>query len=126
MTTTSRVDIAYPYAFDGRGRTATANYGDHVRQMIEQLLLTNPGERVNRPEFGGGLLQLVFEAGGPERAAAVELALSAAVATWLGDVIDLQALSVTSSEATLLVQLDYMVRPTGERRSDIIEAAVTP
>src|SRR5664279_870704 len=126
MTTTSRVDIAYPYAFDGRGRTATANYGDHVRQMIEQLLLTNPGERVNRPEFGGGLLQLVFAAGGPERAAAVELALSAAVATWLGDVIDLQALSVTSSEATLLVQLDYMVRPTGERRSDIIEAAVTP
>ena len=63
MTTTTRVDIAYPYTFDQRGRTATATYGDHVRQMLEQLLLTNPGERVNRPEFGGGLLQLVFEAG---------------------------------------------------------------
>jgi phage baseplate assembly protein W len=122
--TTSRVDIAYPYGFDGRGRTATATYDDHVRQLIELLLLTNPGERVNRPDFGGGLLQQVFAAGGVDRAAAVELALTAAVTAYLGDVIDVQNLTVTSDDAELLVQLDYVVRSTGQQQTEVVTAAV--
>jgi phage baseplate assembly protein W len=54
------MNIAYPYSFDGRGRTAQADDDDHIRQMIEEVLFTAPGERVNRPDFGCGLLQMVF------------------------------------------------------------------
>src|SRR5262249_15072757 len=54
------MDIDFPFHFDSRGRTATADESDHIRDMIEQLIFTNPGERVNRPDFGSGLLQLIF------------------------------------------------------------------
>ena len=54
------MNIDFPFQFDRRGRTATTSDAGHVRDMIEQLLFTNPGERVNRPDFGSGLQQLVF------------------------------------------------------------------
>jgi phage baseplate assembly protein W len=120
----TRTDIRYPFGFDTRGRTATAPYVEHVRQMIEQLLLTSPGERVNRPLLGGGLLQLVFAPNTPDRAAALELALTGAVATWLGDVIELRSLQVEALESTLRVRLDYVVLPTSEARSDVVEVAL--
>ena len=56
------MEIAYPFHVDGRGRSAPADANEHIRQMIEQVLFTAPGERVNRPEFGTGLLQLEHEA----------------------------------------------------------------
>lgn len=118
------VDIDYPFHFDGLGRTATTGYDEHVRDMIEQLLLTNAGERVNRPDFGGGMLALVFAPGSPELAAAVELGLRAALQRWLGDVVDVARLEVTSEDSRLLVALDYVVRRTGERRQDVFERAV--
>ncbi|MFE2124248.1 GPW/gp25 family protein [Rhodococcus aetherivorans] len=120
------VDIAFPYAFDTRGRTMLAPHPDHVLQMIRQLLLTNPGERVNRPDFGGGLLQQVFAPNSPERAAAVELALQSALARWLGDVIDVHRIEVTSDDARLVVHLDYLLRKTGEHRTEVIETKVRP
>ena len=64
--------------------------------MIEQLLFTNPGERVNRPDFGSGLLQLVFAPNSPELAAALQFTLQAALERWLGDVIEVRELEVTS------------------------------
>ena len=54
-------DLDFPYHFDGRGRTATTGRDDHIRDLIEQVLFTAPGERVMRPDFGSGLLALVFE-----------------------------------------------------------------
>ena len=54
------MEIDYPYRFDGRGRTAQTGADDHIRDLIEQVLFTSPGERVNRPTFGSGVLQLVF------------------------------------------------------------------
>lgn len=117
----TRTDIRFPFGFDGQGRTATTPYADHVRQLIEQLLLTHPGERVNRPDFGGGLAQLVFAPNSPERAAAVELALTAAVGTWLGDVVDLRRLTVEAEDSVLRVRLDYALLPVGELRTEEIE-----
>jgi len=116
--------IDYPLHFDGRGRTATTRYDEHVRDMIEQLLLTNLGERVNRPDFGGGLLGLVFAPNSPELAAAVELGLRASIQRWLGDVVDVVGLEVVSEDSRLQVTLDYVVRRTGERRLDVFERAV--
>ena len=65
--------IDFPFHFDGRKRTADTSYEDHVRDLIEQVLFTAPGERVNRPTFGSGLLQLVFSPNSPEVAAATQL-----------------------------------------------------
>ena len=61
------INIAFPLAFDGTGRTALADRDAHIRQMIEQLLFTEPGERVMRPTFGCALLQLVFAPNSPSR-----------------------------------------------------------
>ena len=120
MSSSVRVDIAYPFAFDATGHTATAGYAEHVRQMIEQLLLTHPGERVNRPDFGAGLDQHVFAPNSPELAAAVELTLQTNLTRWLGDVIVVHQLTVAADDATLTVHLEYLLRPTGEQRSDDI------
>ena len=71
------MNIDFPFHFDGRGRTAATDDDDHIRDMIEQLLFTNPGERVNRPDFGSGLLQLIFAPNSPELAAALQFTLQA-------------------------------------------------
>jgi phage baseplate assembly protein W len=114
-------NIDFPFHFDGRGRTASTNDNDHIRDMIEQLLFTYPGERVNRPDFGSGLLGMVFEPNSPELASALQFSMQAAIQRWLGDLIELQTLEVTSEEATLRVVVQYVVRRTGEPRTEIIE-----
>jgi uncharacterized protein len=118
------VDIAFPLTIDSRGRTAAAAYPDHVRQLIEQLLFTRPGERVNRPDFGCGLLDLVFEPNSPELAATVQVAAEGALLRWLGDVITVERLTVTAEEATLRVEIDYVLAATGERCTDVIAGSV--
>jgi Bacteriophage baseplate protein W len=120
------VDIDFPLHFDGRGRTAAAGRDDHVRDMIEQLLFTNPGERVNRPDFGSGLLELVFAPNSPELAAALQFSMQAALQRWLGDLIDIEGLAVQSEEGTLRVELQYVIKQTGARQSDVLERPGLP
>jgi Bacteriophage baseplate protein W len=112
------MNIDFPFHFDGRGRTAATDDNDHIRDMIEQLLFTNPGERVNRPDFGSGLMQLVFAPNSPELAAALQFTMQAALQTYLGDLIDLKALEVNAQEATLSVVVKYVVRRTQEERTE--------
>lgn len=111
----------YPYDIDHRGRTAATDYGDHVRDMLEQLLMTDPGERVNRPDFGGGLRQLVFAPNSPELAATLSFTLRAAIQLWLGDVVEIEALEVEALDSRLIISLTYLLRETGDRRSDVLE-----
>jgi len=85
--------------------------------MIEQLLFTGPGERVNRPDFGSGVQQLVFAPNSPELAATLQFTMQAALQRWLGDVIEIRELTVTSQDATLSVSLKYAVRRTQEDRT---------
>lgn len=120
-TLPARDDIAFPFRADGRGRTADTGYDDHVRDMIEQLLFTSPGERVMRPDFGCGLLDLVFAPNSPEFASALQLSVQASLQRWLGDVIDVESLEVISEDSTIRVHLGYVVRPTGTRREDTFE-----
>jgi phage baseplate assembly protein W len=114
------VNVDYPFHFDTRGRTAPTDDDDHIRDMIEQLLLTSPGERVNRPDFGSGLLDLVFAPNSEELAAALQFSMQAAIQQWLGDVIQIESLEVRSEDATLRVELQYVVRRTGEVRMTVV------
>lgn len=111
------IHIDYPFHFDGRGRTALTDRDDNIRDMIEQFLFTSAGERVNRPDFGSGLLQLVFEPNSPEMAAALQHTAQAGLQQWLGDLIQLEALEVTVQDSSLRVEVRYMVRRSGETRS---------
>jgi uncharacterized protein len=111
------MNLDFPFGFDSTGRTATTNLADHIRDMLEQLLLTSPGERVNRPDFGSGLQQLVFAPNSVELAAALQFTAQAAVQHELGDLIDLQQLTVDAQDATLTVTLSYVIRATQQQQT---------
>ncbi|HBY59761.1 MAG TPA: hypothetical protein DEH78_08045 [Solibacterales bacterium] len=118
------MQVDYPFGFDVRGRTATTTEEDHVRDMIEQVLFTAPGERVNRPTFGSGLQQLVFAPNSDALAAATQLSVQAALQQWLGDAILVQAVDVKNEDSTLRVTIQYVLRRTQERRSASFERGI--
>ncbi len=111
------MDIAFPMHFDARGRTAGAGLEAHVRDLIEQLIFTNHGERVNRPDFGSGAMQLVFAPNSPELAATVQFTLQAALQMWLGDVIDVGDLTVSADDSRLTIDLAYAIKANGEAQN---------
>jgi phage baseplate assembly protein W len=115
------VNVDFPLRFDGRGRTATTGADDHVRDLIEQVLFTMPGERVNRPDFGSGLLQLTFAPLSDELTSATQVLVQGALEQWLGDVVAVEAVQVSHADATLAVSVQYVVLLTGERRMDTFE-----
>ncbi len=111
------MNIDYPFHFDNLGHTAASGGDDHIREMIEQLLFTHPGERVNRPDFGSGLLQMVFAPNSPELASALQFTMQAALQHYLGDLIDLRQLQVSAEDCTLTVIVQYVVRRTQQSRT---------
>jgi phage baseplate assembly protein W len=110
------MQVDYPFHFDSRGRTAGADEEDHIRDLIEQVLFTNPGERVNRPTFGSGLLQLVFAPNSDALAAATQMSVQGALQQWLGDLISVEEVQVTNRDSTLEIQVKYMIRRSQDRR----------
>jgi phage baseplate assembly protein W len=107
------VSLDFPYHVDGRGRTAESS--DHLRDLIEQVLFTAPGERVMRPDFGSGLLALVFEPGGPELIATTQHLVAGALQQWLGHLIAVEGVEVTQDEGVFTVRVAYSVLATRER-----------
>jgi phage baseplate assembly protein W len=112
------MNIDFPIRFDGRGRTAQTTDDDHIRDMIEQLLFTNPGERVNQPAFGSGLLQMVFAPNSVQLGSALQFTIQAGLQRYLGDLIDVGQVEVETYDATLSVNLSYVVRDTQEQRTE--------
>ncbi len=100
-------NIAFPYQIGGGGRTALSDDDSHIRDMIQQLLFTAPGERVNRPTFGSGTAQLVFEPNSDVLAAAQQQAIQAGLQQWLSDLVRVQSVTVTTQEAGLMVTVVY-------------------
>jgi phage baseplate assembly protein W len=109
-------NLDFPFHVDNRGRSATTDEEGHIRDLIEQVLFTAPGERVNRPTFGSGLLQLVFAPNNDELAAATQFLVQGALQQWLGDLIQVETVQVTSEEATLQVTVQYVHRRTQQRQ----------
>src|ERR1700743_2028110 len=100
-------NIYYPFQFDGRSRTREATPSDWVRQLVEQVLFTSPGERVNLPDFGSGLLQLPFAPNSLEMAAATQFTVQGALQKWLGSQIKVQSVVASVEEAVLTVTVTY-------------------
>jgi phage baseplate assembly protein W len=116
--------LALPFAIDARGRTAVAGADDHLRQMIELVLFTTPGERVNRPEFGCGVRQLVFAPNSDALAAATEQLIHGALIRWLDSVMSIQQVQVSADDATLTIRVSYTRRDTGEQQLDAFSMSV--
>src|SRR5215813_11540256 len=104
------MNIDYAYRFDGRGRTAETDDDDHIRDLIEQVLFTAPGERVNRPSFGSDLMRLVFAPNSDELATATQFLVQASLQQWLGDLIQVDEVTVLNEDSTLFVTVKYTVR----------------
>jgi phage baseplate assembly protein W len=106
--------LHYPYQIDGRGRTAEVDEDRYIHGLIEQLLFTSPGERVMRPDFGSGVMQLVFAPNSTELAATTQFLVQAALQQYLGHLIALEAVEVEAIDSTLRVAVRYAIRRTGE------------
>lgn len=111
--------LDFPFHLDSRGRSAATDADDHVRDLIHQVLFTSPGERVNRPEFGCGLKQLVFMPNSDALATATQQLVQGALHRWLEEVIAVERVEVRAVESTLEVTVVYVRRDTGEHRQDV-------
>jgi phage baseplate assembly protein W len=118
------MNVAYPFAIDRRGRTETTPDDEHVRDMIEQVLFTSPGERVNRPTFGSGVMELVFAPNNEALAAALQLSVQAALQQWLGDWIEVGSVEIANEDSRLLVDVSYTMRQSRQQRVVRLEREV--
>ena len=110
------MNIDYPFHFDSRGRTAQTTDDDHIRDMIEQVLFTSPGERVNRPTFGSGLMQLVFEPNSEELITTTQYLVQSALQQWLGDLIEVNEVLVAAVDSMITVTVQFTIRRTQQQR----------
>lgn len=104
------MQIDYPFHIDGRGRVAETGEELHIRQLIEQVLFTAPGERVNRPTFGAGLLRLIFAPASEELQAATRFLVQGQLQQWLGQLIEVQAVDLSFSDNDLVIDVVYQIR----------------
>jgi phage baseplate assembly protein W len=118
------MQLDYPYQVDGRGRTAETYSEEHIRDLIEQVLFTSPGERVNRSTFGSGLMQLVFAPNSDALATATQQLVQGALQQWLGDLIQVESVEVANVDSTLRVNIAYVIRQNQQRQNAQFSRAV--
>jgi phage baseplate assembly protein W len=111
------VEVGFPFEIDERGRIADPPYPEHVRELIEQLLFTNPGERVNRPDMGCGLLRLIFSPLAAELNAVTEFRVSAELNRWLSQLIQVESVRVQGAGSELSVTVVYVLRRSQQRET---------
>ncbi|MGH1403992.1 MAG: GPW/gp25 family protein [Alphaproteobacteria bacterium] len=116
--------IAYPYSFGINGQTAEATNDEYIRALMEQILFTNPGERVNRPDFGSGLMQLVFAPNSEALVSTIQMTVQAALQKWMGALIVVHGVQVEHQNAMLHVTVKYMPSLQKEMRVAKFERSV--
>lgn len=110
--------FAFPYRIDANGMTATADHEAQVRGMIEMVLFTRRGERVNRPDFGAGVHDLIFSGNAPEMAAAAQHMVMASLQQWLSGVIEVRGVETSAQDSLLAITVRY--RPLEEVRERVV------
>lgn len=118
------MNIAYPLQFSPLGRTAESADETHVRDLIEQILFTLPGERVMRPDFGSGVAQLVFAPNSVELASAAQMLIQGSLQQWLGDLIAVQGVVVEADEEVLSITVQYAMRRTDQLQVQTFQRAI--
>lgn len=118
--------LDFPFRIDSRGRSTEVFADAHIRDLIEQVLFTVPGERVNRPDFGSGVMQLVFSASSPEVAATAEFLIRGCLQQFLTDRIAVSGVSVEAVESRLEITIDYVILATGEAATASFEREAGP
>lgn len=116
--------VDFPFQFDGKGRTRTTNRDEYIRDLIRQVLFTSPGERVNRPEFGCGLMLLVFAPNSEALQAATQFQVQTALQRWLADVLTVDDVQVASLDSRLDVTVVYTRLDIAERHRDVLTVSV--
>lgn len=108
----------YPFAVDaGLGRLARErDYAAHVQQLMLQVLFTNPGERINRPDFGCGIRRMVFAPNSEATASLTQVSVYQALEKWLGNLIEVDRVEVKAVEEVLEVKVAYFLKARQERR----------
>ncbi len=106
--------LTFPFQASDRGVASTSGRSEAIRQQLEQLLMTIPGERVNRPDFGCGIQRLVFAGADPETAASAEYLIATSIRRFMRDLVRLDAVRVTVDVTTLYVDILYTAVDTGE------------
>ena len=117
------MNIDLPWSFDTQGQTASTTLEDHVSDMIKALLLTNPGERVNRPDFGSGLRALVFAPNSMQLGASLQFGVQAALERYLGDLIELADVLVETLDERLELTVKYRLR--SRESGEVLESRVS-
>ena len=115
------MNLAYPYRIDGGGRSAGASEEIWIRGLIEQVLFTVPGERVMRPDFGSGILQLVFAPNSPELAATTQMLVQGALQQALSELILVEGVTVEAVDSTLRIEVQYIIRRSQTRQLQSFE-----
>lgn len=110
--------IRYPIGIDAvRGRVAQEpDYDAHVEQLVTEVLLTSPGERINRPDFGCGVKRLVFAPAGEATATLAQATIYQALTKWLGTVLSVFEVTVRAEDSVLNIRVGYAVKAIGKRR----------
>jgi len=124
-----RNDFAFPFRVDAAsGQAAQTSYQDHVGQMIRQVLLTDPGERVCLPTFGAGLRRLLFAPLTAQLQASTQMAVTQALNTWLSDQITVQKVTVDTPvnspglpDGTILITVGYVLIETQSVRQTQVQ-----
>lgn len=118
--------IDYPIAIDaGLGRLAAeTDYAKHVENLMKQLLLTNPGQRINRPEFGCGIRRMVFAPNSTESASLAQVTIFQALETWLSPVIQVENVEVAAQDEVLSIKIQYLLKVRREQRYLNIEVTM--
>ncbi|MCG8689349.1 MAG: GPW/gp25 family protein [Desulfobacterales bacterium] len=118
------MNVSYPYVIDQLGKTGLADDDKHIRDLIEQVLFTAPGERVMRPDFGSGVYQLIFAPAHDSLVAAAQQTIQAALQRWLGDLILVDSVSVETSDSLVSIEVSYKSLSTNEMTTSTFERSL--
>jgi uncharacterized protein len=105
--------LHFPFQIGSLGAPRVVGNDEAISQKLHQLLFTRRGERVNRPRYGSGVQELVFSGAGRDATAAAEFTIAADIARHLPEV-KLDAVRVTTADATLFIDILYTVLASGE------------
>ena len=121
MSIDPNINVGFPFELDNRGYINSPDHETHIRQLMELVLFTSPGERVNRPDFGCGLLELLFaDAADPESVVSA-YEIEGQLSRWLGEYVDIESLDLVPIDSMLQIRITYRLKQDDQLRVAVFE-----